>query len=100
MNKLSTGIGFLAGFVVATVIGLALVVPTLREMWQVNVDSDVYRGVQGALEDIEQSEANGDCEKAAAQLKLFNERFTSFRDGGPTPANWWREVVATTRPAR
>lgn len=100
MNRLSTCIGFLAGFVVATVIGLAAVVPTLRENWRVNVDSDVYRGVQGALEDIEQSAANGDCEKAAAQLKLFNERFASFRDGGPTPANWWREVVATTRPTR
>lgn len=99
MNKLRSVTGFLAGFVVATVIGLAVVVPLSRESWQTNVDSDVYRGIQGALADVEQSAAKGDCEKAAAQLKLFNERFAEFRDGGPTPANWWREVIATTRPA-
>ena len=92
-------IGFFAGFAVATVIGLAFVVPMFRESWRVNVDSDVHRGIQGALEDVEQSAAKGDCEKAAAQLKLFNDRFAKYRSGGPPPEQWWQEVIATTRPA-
>jgi hypothetical protein len=99
MNKPSTVIGFLAGFVVATVIGLAFVVPMFRESWRVNVDSDVYRGIQGAMEHVEQSAAKGDCKKASAQLKVFNERFAKYRDGGPPPADWWQDVIATPRQA-
>lgn len=99
MNKRWTVIGFLAGFVVATVIGLAFVEPMMREAWRVNVDSDAYRGIQGAMEYIEQSAAEGDCERAAAQLKVFNERFAKYRNGGPPPADWYEEVIATSRPA-
>ena len=92
-------VGFAAGFVLATVIGLAFVLPASREAWQGNVDSDVHRGIQGAMEHVEQSAAKGDCERAAAQLKVFNERFAKYREGGPPPADWYQEVIATTRPA-
>ena len=99
MKPLPLILGFAAGFVLATVIGLAFVLPASREAWQVNVDSDVHRGIQGAMEHVEQSAATGECEKAAAQLKLFNERFAKYREGGPPPADWYQEVIATTRPA-
>jgi hypothetical protein len=99
MKPLPVILGFAAGFVLATVVGLAVVLPASREAWRVNVDSDVHRGVQGAMEHVEQSAAKGDCEKAAAQLKVFNERFAKYREGGPPPADWWQEVIATTRPA-
>lgn len=101
MNKRPVVVGFVAGFVAATVIGLAFVVPMFHEAWRVNVDSDVHRGIQGALEYVEQSAAKGDCAKAAAQLNVFNKRFAEYRRGdGPPPAEWWQEVIATTRPAR
>ena len=99
MNRRSIVIGFLTGFAAATVVGLAVVVPMMRESWRLNVDSDVHRGIQGAIEHVEESAAKGDCEKAAAQLKVFNERFAKYRDGGPPPADWWQDVIATTRPA-
>jgi hypothetical protein len=92
-------VGFAVGFVLATVIGLAFVLPASREAWQVNIDSDVHRGIQGAMEHVEQSAIKGDCERAAAQLNLFNERFAKYREGGPPPADWWQEVIATTQPA-
>ncbi len=98
MNR-STVTGFVAGFVVATVVGLTLVAPMFRESWRVNIDSDVHRGIQGALEHIEHSAAAGDCDKAAAQLRLLNKRFAEYRAGGPAPTHWWQEVIATTRPA-
>ena len=44
MNTRPTVIGFFAGFAVASVVGLAFVVPMFRESWRVNVDCDVHRG--------------------------------------------------------
>ena len=99
MKPLPLILCFATGFAVATVIGLGLVLPASRGAWRANVDSDVHRGIQGAMEHVEQSAAKGDCEKAAAQLKVFNERFAKYREGGPPPADWWQEVIATTRPA-
>lgn len=101
MNTRSTVIGFVAGFTFAAAIGLVAVVPMMRDAWRGNMDSDVHRGIQGALEHVEQSAARGDCERAGAQLHLFNKRFAAYRRGdAPPPADWWQEVVATTRPAR
>ena len=98
MKPLPLILSFAAGFVLATVIGLAFVVPMSHDMWRVDLDSDVHRGIQGAMEYVEQSATKGDCEKAAAQLKVFNERFAKYRAGGPPPADWYQEVIATTRP--
>ena len=100
MKHLPIILGFAAGFFLASTIGLFVVMPLSRDAQRVNVDSDVHRPLAGALEYIERSAAEGDCEKAAAQLRLLNERFAEYRAGGPLPANWWNEVVATTRPAR
>lgn len=92
-------VAFAAGFVLATVIGLAVVMPASRQAWQVNVDSDVHRPLEGALQYIEQAAAAEDCEETAARLRLLNKRFAEYRAGGPTPADWWADVVAATRPA-
>ena len=99
MKHLSIILGFAAGFIVATVIGLFVVMPGSRDAYQINIDSDVHRPLQAALESIERAAAHGDCEKAAAQLRLLNKRFAEYRAGGPMPANWWNEVAATTLPA-
>lgn len=99
MKRLPVILSFAGGFAAATVIGLGLVLPASRQAWQVNTDSDVHRPLEGALQYIEKSAADGDSEKAAAQLRLLNKRFAEYRAGGPTPANWWNDVVATTRPA-
>ncbi|HEV7301717.1 MAG TPA: hypothetical protein VGN72_20435 [Tepidisphaeraceae bacterium] len=93
-------LSFLIGFVIATAIGLTFVVPASKIAWRTNMDSDVHRGIHGALVFIEESANQGDCEKAAAQLNLLNKRFEAYRNaGGPPPSDWMEEVIATTRPA-
>lgn len=92
-------VGFAVGFMLAAIIGLAVVLPASREAWQANVDSDVHRPLEGALQHVEQAAAEEGCEKSATQLRLLNKRFAEYRAGGPTPANWWTDVVAATRPA-
>ena len=99
MKPLPLILGFAAGFVATTLIGLALVLPASRQAWQVNTDSDVHRPLEGALQHIEKTAADGDSEKAAAQLRLLNKRLAEYRAGGAAPATWWNDVVATTRPA-
>ncbi len=96
---LSFGGAFALGSIIATAIGLTLVLPAAREAWQVNIDSDAYRGIQGAMVEVEQSAVEGDCEKAAAQLKVFNDRFAEYREGGPIPADWYQDVISA-QPAR
>lgn len=101
MNKPSATLGFIAGFLVATVFGLAVVVPGIYASWQAHIDSEVHLGVQFALESIEKSATAGDCEKAATQLRLFNKRFAAYRnDEGPPPELWWQEITTATRPTR
>lgn len=95
MKSLPLIVGFIAGFAIATAVGI----PAARYAWETNIESDVYLGIEGALTHIEQSAARGDCRQAAAQLKLFNERFASYRKGGLTPSDWWDEVIATTGPS-
>ena len=91
---------FAGGFAVATILGLAFVLPQTRNAQRVNIDSDVHRGLSAALDDIEQNAARGDCARTAAQLRLLNARFLTYREGGgPPPADWWQEVIATMRPA-
>ena len=100
MKRLHLIIGFVSGFILATVIGLVLILPASKDAWQINMDSDVLGPLEGAFVDIEKSATQGDCEKAAAQLGLLKKRFAEYRAGGPAPASWWNEVVATTQPAR
>jgi hypothetical protein len=100
MKLLSGLIGFAAGLIVAALVAGLLVLPTSRQQWEVNMESDVHWPLEKALERIEQSSTEADCEKTAAQLRLLNRRFREYRGGGPTPANWWVDVVATTQPTR
>jgi hypothetical protein len=100
MKPLPLIIGFVAGFGLAVVLGLALVLPAWERARQVDVDSDVHRPLEGALQHIENSAAEGDCPKATAQLQLLNKRFGEYRAGGALPSAWWQEVIATTQPAR
>ena len=100
MKPLPLIIGFTAGLVVAGVVDHSVVLPASRQAWRVNMDSDVHWPMEKALGDIEQSAAQGDCEKAAAKLRLLNKRFGEYRSGGPTPANWWTDVIATSQPSR
>jgi hypothetical protein len=99
MKPLPLVVGFLVGSGAAVVIGLALVVPAARHAWQVNVDSDVHRPLEGALQYIEKSAAEGDWPKATVQLRLLNKRFAEYRAGGALPSDWYQEVIAATRPA-
>lgn len=99
MKLLPLIVGFAAGFVVATVIGLTLILPVPGQAWQANVDSDVYRPLEATLQHIEKSAAEENCEKTSAQLRLLNKRFAEYRAGGPTPANWWNDIVAAAQPA-
>jgi hypothetical protein len=80
MDWRSVILAFLAGFVLATIIGLAAVLPMVRDAARVNTDSDVHRPLAGALEYIEQSASTGDCAKAATQLRLLNKRFAEYRE--------------------
>ena len=100
MKWSSAILGFAVGFAVATVIGLAIILPMSREATRADTGSDVHRPLAGALKYIEQSAGKGDYETAAAQLRLLNDRFEEYRRGGPAPADWWQEVVAATQPAR
>ena len=69
------------------------------EARRLNTASDVHHPLNLAIESIEVSAKKGECEKAAAQLGVLRQRFGEYQSGGPTPANWWGEVVAATQPA-
>lgn len=91
-------IGFGLGFFVAVVIGMTIVLPQSNRASRVNIDSDVHRPLEGALQYVEKSAAEGDCPRAAAQLRLLNKKFAEYRAGGPPPSGWYQDVIATTRP--
>ena len=100
MKLLPIAISFVAGFVLATIIGLTVVLPIFRDGWQTNLTSDVHLPLQMALQDIERSATEEHCEKTAVQLRVLNKRFEEYRLGGPTPADWRDEIQAATQPAR
>jgi hypothetical protein len=98
MKHLRPIVAFAVGFGVAT--ALAVVVwRTSDEGRRLNTASDVYGPLSLAIESIEESAKKGDCEKAAAQLSVLRRCFDQYQSGGPTPADWWIDVVAATPPA-
>ena len=85
---------FAAGFVLAAIIGFTVVIPQSHLAWQTNIDSDVHRPLEGALQYVEETAKRGDIEATRAQLRLLNKHFAAYRSGGPLPSDWWGEVVA------
>jgi hypothetical protein len=93
-------LSFAVGFALATIIGLTVVIPQAHKAWQVNIDSDVHRPLEGALQYVENSAKRGDINAAHAQVRLLNKHFAAYRAGGPLPSDWWHEVeAAATKPA-
>jgi hypothetical protein len=92
------GVGFFIGFAVATAVGILIVLPMQRSVWQTQMDSDVNHGVQAAIEGIEQSAAREECEATAARLRSFLGKFEAYRRReGPPPEQWATEFSSTTR---
>ena len=90
---------FAAGLLVAGV--LAAVAARLSTYSrEVHTASDVHHPLNVAFESIERAAAQGDCRKAAAQLRVLKQRYDEFSQGGPAPELWINEVVAAiTQPA-
>jgi hypothetical protein len=97
MKHLRLIMAFIAGFGLATALGLLHRMS--NEARELNTASDVHHPLNVAIESIEESAKNGDCSKAATQLGVLKRRFGEYQRGGPTPANWYHEVTAATRPA-
>lgn len=99
MNRQSLVIGFCLGFLVASVIGMTVVVPFCEEQWNNRVGSDYYPPLRGLLIDIEATAAKENCPNTLAKLRAFNLNFTPYSPDGPTPHDWAAKVTTATPPA-
>ncbi len=99
MNRQSLVIGFCFGFLVASVIGMTVVVPFYESNQIMKVGSDYCRPLHVILMDIEATAATEKCPKTLAKLRALNLNFTPYSPDGPTPHDWAANVAAVTPPA-
>jgi hypothetical protein len=99
MNRQSLVIGFCLGFLVASVIGMTVVVPFCVDNQINKVSSDYCRPLHVILMDIEATAATESCPNTLAKLRALNLNFMPYSPDGPTPHDWAAKVTAATPPA-
>jgi hypothetical protein len=100
MKRIPLIAAFVAGFAIATVLGLVIVLPVSNQSVRDDIEREARGPVQTALEQIRDNARNGQDARVTEQLIVLTNLHARYGSGGPPPEQWYRDVIATTQRAR
>ena len=102
MKALPAILGFVIGIVI-TAIACTVLNSANESVRKVKLLSDVHDPMRQCLDDIAETYQRGDVALAQQKLRLLQQRWSEYLDGGRTPELFAGEVMelapAATRPA-